>query len=269
MAEFPRTEEAKGYKWTASHIVQRLAEKHARDVAIAECPLEPWGSLRADFWAMRPSWAKPLVTLYEVKVTRQDFLRDEKWMKYLPYCNAMYFACAPGVMDRAECPPQAGLMEISKTGSMMRTLVKAPWRADDHEALARVTKSVLMNRVWTRGGLQINGPQESRAERVAAWRAAVEGAQDIGHMASRRIREELAMAEVRVTKAEKEAAARIAVYERFREELLRIGLDPDRSSTWGARRDLELALAGRIVPQLTKVIEAAQAIIDECQTGGK
>jgi hypothetical protein len=38
-----------------------------------------WGKhYRMDAVAIKKSWANPCITCYEVKVDRQDFLRDEK-----------------------------------------------------------------------------------------------------------------------------------------------------------------------------------------------
>jgi len=33
----------------------------------------------------------PACTGYDIKISRSDFLGDEKWTGYLPLCNLLYF----------------------------------------------------------------------------------------------------------------------------------------------------------------------------------
>ena len=46
------------------------------------------------------------VVIIEVKVSYQDYKRDEKWREYLPYCDRFYFAMAFGAEDA-----QVGVLE--------------------------------------------------------------------------------------------------------------------------------------------------------------
>ena len=51
--------------------------------------------MRADLVIIRPSYKRFCVSVFEVKVSRADFLSDirsEKWRGYLPHCNRFYFA---------------------------------------------------------------------------------------------------------------------------------------------------------------------------------
>jgi len=76
--------------FTAHQLVDLLAAKHSEDVFVPECKLGPSygdGNGRIDAWAMAKSWAHPLVNAYETKVSRSDFLNDNKWQMYLPFCN--------------------------------------------------------------------------------------------------------------------------------------------------------------------------------------
>lgn len=235
-------------------ILRLLSERHARDIAVAECPLEPYGALRADLWVMRPSWTKPMVTIYEVKVSRQDFLRDDKWRNYLPYCNAFWFAVAPGVVDPREIQEGVGLLELSKTGTMMRTLVKPHLRDDDHQALAQVTKAVLMNRVWTRGGMRIaTDCGKTRDQRIAEWRETAEAAESCARLMSRRVRDELSEARA----ARRRAEDSVEAYAEFQEILRRNGITPT-SSSWQMERQLEQQLGG----ELEASLRSASIVLD-------
>ncbi len=243
----------------ATHITRLLAEKHARDITVVECPLEPYGTLRADLWVMRPSWSKPLVSIYEVKVSRQDFLRDEKWQNYLPYCNAFSFAVAQGVLDPSELAEGVGLFELSKTGTMLRCVRKPHTRPDDHKALSQVTKAVLMNRVWTRGGMRIATSEgKTRAQRIAEWRETAESAEDVGRLMSNRASAEISKARSR----ERAALEQVETYKQFQAVLRLHGINPN-SSVWGMERQLNQATGGKLVASLESVCEFSRQALDE------
>jgi hypothetical protein len=73
----------------SNDILKLLSEKHSEDVFVPECKNgSTWLSthLRLDAWVMNRSWTKLKFTGYEIKVSRQDFLRDDthdiKWHNY-------------------------------------------------------------------------------------------------------------------------------------------------------------------------------------------
>ncbi len=116
---------------TAKDIMALLEAKHAEDVFIPECkdgPSQASRHVRMDAWAMNKSWANPLITAYEIKVSRQDFIKDNKWPAYLDCCNQLYFVCPRGLIGVHEMSPQLGLIYISKTASILVTKKKAPYR---------------------------------------------------------------------------------------------------------------------------------------------
>ena len=84
-----------GQKVTSTDIKKALAGFHEKDFFITECKTcstyfpDPQGLLKFDGLAIRKSYTKPCITGYEVKVSRGDFLQDNKWHLY---CNtAMSF----------------------------------------------------------------------------------------------------------------------------------------------------------------------------------
>lgn len=90
----------------ASFIKQVLAKKHSKDFFLCEVKTGPsWytsGLGIIDAWAMKKSWANEKVTGYEIKVSRSDFVKDEKWTNYLPFCNEFYFICPKDLIKRDE-----------------------------------------------------------------------------------------------------------------------------------------------------------------------
>jgi hypothetical protein len=210
----------------ARHILDLLRARHHRDLVVAECPLNEGGGLRADLWVMKKSWATPLTTLYEIKVSRSDFLRDDKWPKYLPYCNLLVFAVAPGVCTPEELPEAVGLVGLTKNGGGLRTLRKAQWRASDAEGQSSVLKAVLMNRIM---------PQAdplTRDQRIALWKERAASAESVGRHMTGRMRQELADARAARDRADDDSRA----LETVREELRSVGIEP--GSLYGMRRQL-------------------------------
>src|SRR5687767_11755578 len=118
-------------KFDASVILAMLTNKHAEDVFVPECKDGPsHGSMcKLDGWAMAKSWARPCVTGYEIKVSRSDFLRDNKWPSYLPMCNELYFVSPRDVIKPEECPEPCGLLYVADSGTRLFTKKKAPYRS--------------------------------------------------------------------------------------------------------------------------------------------
>lgn len=121
-------------KWTAHEVKAAIAKRHAADLFFTEVKDGPTQIVnhhsKIDALAMKISWTNFTITGYEVKVARSDFLRDEKWRAYLPMCNQLYFAAAPGVCDLSEVPEVCGLVTVTQKGAL-RTVRKAPWRNID------------------------------------------------------------------------------------------------------------------------------------------
>jgi hypothetical protein len=71
------------------------------------------GIPRADVVTVRPSYVNFQVNIYEVKVSRADFLQDsksKKWQKYIPHCHKIYFAAPKGLLSKSEIPIGCGLI---------------------------------------------------------------------------------------------------------------------------------------------------------------
>jgi len=119
----------------AEDIQKALAAKHAEDLVVPECKTGPTqtnsGLMIMDVWVMARSWAHPHTTCYEVKVHRQDFIKDNKWPGYMPYCNSMYFACPKDLIKIEELPPDVGLVYVSDPGRKVYTKRKAMYRKVD------------------------------------------------------------------------------------------------------------------------------------------
>jgi len=75
-------------KVKASDVMRALEQKHTQkinpDQFFAEVSCGSGGSQRLDAVAIKPSWTKPQITGYEIKVSRRDFMHaNEKLVKEL------------------------------------------------------------------------------------------------------------------------------------------------------------------------------------------
>ena len=119
---------------TANDILKLLDQKYPVEkfLTVPECKIgSTWFKKmcsRFDIWVMARSWAHPRFIGCEIKVSRSDFLNDNKWQNYLPYCSEFYFASPPDIINPGEVPEQAGLMICTKNCKRLITKKKAPVR---------------------------------------------------------------------------------------------------------------------------------------------
>jgi hypothetical protein len=104
----------------ARNIVAALVRFHEQrdEICLPETEVGRTG-LRADLFTIKPSW-KPVPTIYEVKTSRSDFLRDDKWTAYLPYCERFYFAFPPGLVKPEEVLDKTvGIVNVTADGTVL------------------------------------------------------------------------------------------------------------------------------------------------------
>lgn len=77
-----------------------------------------WGDQRFDVLTVDlGTW---IVRGFEVKVSRADFLKDEKWKHYMTYVHFFFFATLPGIIRPSELPPEVGLLELEESGLVLK-----------------------------------------------------------------------------------------------------------------------------------------------------
>lgn len=137
-----------------------------------------------DFWCMAKSWTNPRTIAFEIKVSRQDFLRDNKWPEYLKYCTEFYFVAPPRIIDPSEVPEQAGLMVCSKNAKLLYTKKKAPYRnVDIPDSIYRY---ILM---WRTKVTDENQNNRDATNYWKSWLAQKDEKKELGYNVSKKIRE--------------------------------------------------------------------------------
>lgn len=128
---------------TTRDIKEAILKKHDRDfVAFEVSAGAEWA--RMDCVAMRKSWARPAITGYEIKVSRQDFVKDHKWDQYLPYCNGFYFICPWGLIEKDEVGQGIGLCWVSGGSHRVSIRKKAEFKK---EINANIYKRIIMSKL--------------------------------------------------------------------------------------------------------------------------
>lgn len=83
---------------------------------------------------------------FEFKATREDFVRDRKWWKYLKYCNTFTFVTLPGLIKPEDLDSKTGLIYLSNSqyGYIIDTWIKRPKKKDvDPEVYVKVISLML------------------------------------------------------------------------------------------------------------------------------
>lgn len=227
---------------TSQTIVDLLADKHHRDLFVGECkdgPTHTASHRRLDAWAMRRSWVRPLYSGYEVKVSRSDWLRDQKLLDYLPLCHELWVVAPMGVVKSEELPDKVGLLVVASTGTRLLTKRRAVYREIDPPV--DLLHYVLMCRTKIVRNTQWDEP-DTRADRAKRWELALQEEDAInalGYKVTRRLREQTVE---RVRKAEERAQVAESQLKQLQgaaDILKELGLHP---GVWDMRRSIERAM---------------------------
>lgn len=121
-------------EWNGRALEEDLARTLQSDSCMVWTQL-PLGSVMwnspgiVDVCAIPRSFARKSVRIYEVKVSRDDYLSDVamgKYQRYLKHCTQLYFAMPKGLVKKGEIPPECGLISRSEKGWRVRK--SAPYR---------------------------------------------------------------------------------------------------------------------------------------------
>lgn len=116
---------------TARDLKIALAKKHRTEFFLTEVKNGPTmygGHLQFDAVAIYKSWAHPKIVGYEIKVSRSDFLKDNKYSLYLPYFHEFYFITPTGLVQRQEVENDIGLIWYNPEKGSLTTKKRAVYR---------------------------------------------------------------------------------------------------------------------------------------------
>ena len=247
--------------YSAGQLLALLRVRHTGDVFADEVKSGPtWAAemFRLDAWAMNRSWKHLTFDGYECKVSRSDFLNDDKWPAYLPLCHRLWFVTAPGVCAKAEIPEACGWLEMSVTGTRLWRRKQAPRR--EIQPPTSLLLYLLMSRTSVCDNMRVAGKEDQ----AAFWRTWLDGKQELsglGHRVSRALSARIER-EIHDRDCKQLALAkRLEVYEDIRQLLQRLGMRADEVNGYYTVRAVEerLAKVRALVPP---------EVVGECQRLG-
>jgi len=211
-----------------------------------------------DGLAFRKSWTKPCVTGYEVKCSRSDWLRDDKWTDYLQYCHQFYLAAPKGVVEPGEVPAGVGLIHYLPDSQRIRLAVKAAPQKAELDAM------LMFYILLTREESDRHPFFGSNREFWKAWLENKPERQKLGqHVGSELTRRNaLLAAETQELKREVVRLERCARDLQQLEAALRsVGVNP---SPWTLDRELR-ALNNGLPTNFAATVRLAKRVVDELQ----
>ena len=244
---------------TANEISRLVAARHADGVYVPQCKMGAAGSRVLDGWALLPTWSPMTAVGYEIKVSRSDWLQDQKFHDYLSACHLFCVAAPKGIVHRDELPAGIGLLEPvgSGRGAKLIMRVKPVRHEPDPAALARLMAYALM---WRRA--EGDPSRMNRTRRAQMWRDWVEERRDfhrVGRSVSRRMRELVTEAQT----AQRAAEARLAMMTEAESLMRELGIEPGYDR-WHTRRKIREAL-GDGAADVLQSLASARLALDKVQ----
>lgn len=207
----------------ARDLVSALERRHVNDIFVSECkngPTHTASHRRMDGWALLKTWSPVTSIGYEVKVSRGDWLRDEKVASYLPLCHLLYIVAPKGIVKLEELPPTVGLLEPVGDGTRLVAKRKAARR--EVELPRDLFVYILMCRTKI---TREQGHEEDRRWRMSylqAWIAEKEIRRELGLGVNKKLAEHFSDQERRMRTLDQRCEQLEGVERRIQE----LGFDP-------------------------------------------
>ncbi len=205
---------------------------------------------------MRKSWSQQIFTGYEIKVSRSDFMNDDKWPSYLPYCNEFYFVCPTGLIKPDEVGLEAGLMYISKTGTRIFRKKKAPRRQVDQESLASLLQYLMMWRVNPGNPAIETAPGTYDQRYWQKWMKDKQIDRDFGYHVGKAIKVTIKQEIEKVRLQNQKLIDQSVKCDAVREFLKQYNIDVNKSPTYAIKNDLAAvfnAIPNRLIGSMQEV----------------
>ena len=253
----------------ADEIIRVLQRRHRRDLWFTEVKDgSTWlrdHHVRLDALAIRPSWTQPRLTGYEVKVTRSDFLRDEKWDAYLPLTHQFSFACPWDLIQPEELTTDVGLYWVSPEGRIKQ--VRKPVLRPMRELPTALLYYVILSRLDSEHHPFFSGAREA----IEAFLADKTARQELGRSFRSRLVRQVTELQQTLRQTQKERDMAVKRWEERAQTCRDLGLPSDPWSFRSAIQRLQAGTAGVEDRRLTALVETAQDLlrqIHQLQTEG-
>lgn len=243
-------------KVTAQDIKYALSLKHREDFFLTEVKNgSTWMSKELaimDGLAIKKSWTKPCLTGYEIKVSRSDFMNDEKWPVYKELSHRFYFACPKGLIEPGELPDDVGLIWYNPENKNLYTRKKAKFR--DIEMSADMFYYIILSRLEN----QLHPFFSSKREMLEQYVIDKVSKRELGRRVATKMAKELNDLEkenLEMKRKLERLEENQNNYNRFLEVMRKNGLNTYR---WNASEELEKALSTTVPPKFIEMVQTIQ-----------
>lgn len=119
---------------------------------------------RFDAVSIQCSYAHPHIDLFEIKVSRSDFMKDSKYHAYYKYCNSLWLVTPWGMVQKGEIPVGIGLIWYDPATKSLTVRMRPPLH--DCRPDAEMLMYCLFSKVAEREGPAIGDERTPEALRA-------------------------------------------------------------------------------------------------------
>lgn len=141
------------FLYSAAYNFFKYQKRPIDAITFKEVHLTP--ELRCDI--LRVDYADK-ITIIELKSCKEDFRADNKWEKYLDYCDYFYFLCPENVISEKEIGQNAGLIYVGQNGFVetKKSPRKLKPRFINHAWISHIYKKLAFRRFAKVNGQEIS-----------------------------------------------------------------------------------------------------------------
>lgn len=144
---------------TETDCITALLQRHREDLFFSHVPIDLKSSRIIDALSLSHSLPTHLSTTgYEIKLSHSDFISDNKWEEYLPFCSRFFFVCPVNIIHKKEIPSVVGLIHIREDG-IIRKIKPCPSKPIEFDKLAEFFFTLLIHHTN-------NSPSIQRLQRI-------------------------------------------------------------------------------------------------------
>jgi len=207
-----------------------------------------------------------MVTGYEIKVSRSDFMNDDKFYAYTEYCNELYFVCPADLIMPDEIPDKLGLIWVSKNAKRLYKKKKAIY--DDHPIPEELYRYILMARTVIKRPWSIRLGELSSEERAMyfqRWLETKEINHELGARVSRTLSQAIKKRIFEVADRNEQLRREIESFQAIKDMVVQLGLTPGYVAYLTGdrfRQELDKLINGSLGKYVWRISEAQKTLAE-------
>lgn len=249
-------------KYDAGELLAALKLRHSSDLFIPECkdgPTQTSSHRRLDAWVLVKTWS-PVTTIgYEIKVSRSDWIRDQKIDHYMMLVHRFFVVAPKGIVQPEELPEGAGLIEA--IGNDPRLVTRRQAVRHDIELPDNLLIYVLMARVKETQEYTPANERELRMGALRDWTEDRNERERLSYAVNGKIQQKFNEQEARLREIER----RMLELDGVRKRICEMGFDPEKPiDGWAVKERLD-RLTGVVPVDIRRTVDGTLAALQRMQ----